>query len=128
LHVFIPIAPDYTYDQTRAFAEVVGKILISKASSKVTMEWSTEKRRDKVFFDFKQNAMGKTIASILSARPTASATVSMPLNWNELDKALPTDFTILNVKEILKRRGDAWHDILDNKQDLAKMLNDISGP
>jgi DNA primase len=80
-----------------------------------------------VFFDYNQNAKGKTIASVLSARPTVSATVSMPLRWEELDRVLPTDFTILTVPEILhnkKKNGnsDPWSDILNIKQDLAKIL------
>ena len=48
------------------------------------MEWNTSKRNGKVFFDYNQNAMGKTIASIFSARPTTSATVSFPVKWDDL--------------------------------------------
>jgi DNA primase len=86
------------------------------------MEWNTVKRKGKVFFDYNQNAKGKTVASVLSARPTASATVSMPVSWGDLDRVLPTDFTILNVAEILRKKGDPWSDILRKKQDLAKIL------
>jgi bifunctional non-homologous end joining protein LigD len=126
LHVFVPVAPNYTYDQTRAFAEIVGKILESRTKKKITLEWSTEKRRGKVFFDFNQNAMGKTIASIFSARPTASATVSMPIAWKRLDQVVPTDYTMLNVLPQLEKIGDAWNDILLQNQDLAALLNQVS--
>ncbi|MGH9993175.1 MAG: ATP-dependent DNA ligase, partial [Nitrososphaera sp.] len=78
--------------------------------------------KGKVFFDYNQNAKGKTVASVLSARPTVSATVSMPVKWNNLDQLLPTDFTILNVPEILRKNDDPWSDILSKKQDLAKIL------
>ena len=44
------------------------------------MDWDTTKRKGKVFFDHNQNARGKTIASIFSARPTESATVSVLLS------------------------------------------------
>jgi DNA primase len=46
----------------------------------------------------------------------------MPVRWNDLDRLLPTDFTILNVPEILRKKGDPWSDILHKKQDLAKIL------
>jgi len=122
LHIFVPVAPIYSYKQTRDFAEIVGKMLRREDPHKVSMEWNTVKRKGKVFFDYNQNAKGKTVASVLSARPTVSATVSMPVKWNDLDRLLPTDFTILKVPEILRKNGDPWSDILHKKQDLAKIL------
>ena len=122
LHIFVPVAPIYSYKQTRDFAEIVGKMLRREDPHKVSLEWNTVKRKGKVFFDYNQNAKGKTVASVLSARPTVSATVSMPVKWNDLDRLLPTDFTILKVPEILRKNGDPWSDILHKKQDLAKIL------
>jgi bifunctional non-homologous end joining protein LigD len=63
----------YNYDQTRAFAESVRKILVDKYPEKITTVWDTTQRRGKVFFDNNQNAKGKTIASVFSARPSVSA-------------------------------------------------------
>ena len=127
LHIFVPIANLYTYEQTRSFAEVIGKILLRRYPEKITMEWDTTKRKGKVFFDHNQNARGKTIASVFSARPTKSATVSMPIRWNDLSKVLPTDYTILNVPDILnKKSADPWSNILEKKQDLNKVLKNIS--
>ena len=87
LHIFVPIANQYTYEQTRSFAEVIGKILLRRYPEKITMDWDTTKRKGKVFFDHNQNARGKTIASIFSARPTESATVSVPIKWDDLSRA-----------------------------------------
>jgi bifunctional non-homologous end joining protein LigD len=122
LHVFVPVAPVYSYKQTRDFAEIVGRMLRREDPDNISMEWNTTKRKGKVFFDYNQNAKGKTVASVLSARPAASAAVSMPVKWNDLDRLLPTDYTILNVPEILRKKGDPWSDILRKKQDLAKIL------
>ncbi len=122
LHIFVPVAPIHFYEQTRDFAKIVGKMLRREDPDNVSMEWNTVKRKGKVFFDYNQNSKGKTVASVLSARPTASATVSMPVKWNDLDRLLPTDFTILNVPHILRKNGDPWSDILRRKQDLAKIL------
>ncbi len=127
LHIFAPIANLYTYEQTRSFAEVIGKILLRRYPKKITMEWDTTKRKDKVFFDHNQNARGKTIASVFSARPTESATVSMPIRWDNLSNVFPTDYTILNVPDILnKRSANPWNSILERKQDLNKILENIS--
>ena len=126
LHIFVPIANLYTYEQTRSFAEVIGKILIKRHPSKITMEWDTTKRTDKVFFDYNQNARGKTIASIFSPRPTNTASVSFPIKWNDLSQVVPTDFTIFNVPNTLNKKiKNSWNNILEKKQNLNKILESI---
>jgi bifunctional non-homologous end joining protein LigD len=122
LHIFVPINNRYSFDQTRRFAETIGKMLVRRYPQKVTMEWDTDKRKGKVFFDHNQNSIGKTIASVFSVRPTISATVSMPIKWEELQSILPTDFTILNAFEEIKKSEDAWKHILEKKQDLEKIF------
>jgi bifunctional non-homologous end joining protein LigD len=122
LHIFVPINNRYSFDQTRRFAETIGKMLVRRYPQKVTMQWDTDKRKGKVFFDHNQNSIGKTIASVFSVRPTISATVSMPIKWEELQSILPTDFTILNAFEEIKKSEDAWKHILEKKQDLEKIF------
>jgi bifunctional non-homologous end joining protein LigD len=126
LHIFVPIVLSYTYDQTRRFAEIIGKMLTVRHPKKITMDWPTNKRVGKVFFDHNQNAMGKTIASIFSVRPVSSATVSMPVAWEKLSGILPTDFNILNARDFIKKFGNSWNEILQQKQDIVKLLEDIS--
>ena len=126
LHIFVPIANLYTYEQTRSFAEVIGKILINRHPRKITMEWDTTKRTGKVFFDHNQNARGKTIASIYSPRPTNSASVSFPIKWNDLSHVVPTDFTIFNVPNTINKKiKNPWIDIMKKKQNLNKILESI---
>jgi bifunctional non-homologous end joining protein LigD len=127
LHIFIPVAPIYGYNQTRTFAEIIGKMLSQRNPGKITMEWNSSNRKGKVFFDYNQNAKGKTLASIFSVRPTASASVSMPVEWRELSDIQPSDFTLANVPEILSaKRSNAWSTIYQKKQDLLKMIQQAS--
>ena len=123
LHILVPIKNLYSFDQTRRFAKTIGKMLVRRYPQKVTMEWDTHNRKGKVFFDYNQNSIGKTIASVFSARPTISATVSMPIKWEELLNILPTDFTILDAFDAIKKSGENyWKDILEKKQDLDRIL------
>jgi bifunctional non-homologous end joining protein LigD len=127
LHVFIPVAPIYGYNQTRTFAEIIGKMLSRRNPGESTMEWNSSNRKGKVFFDYNQNAKGKTLASIFSVRPTISASVSMPVGWGELSDIHPADFTLVNVPEILSAKsGNAWSTIYKKKQDLLKMIQQAS--
>ena len=115
LHIYVPITQRYAYDRTRSFAEIIGKIIISRFLKKVTMEWNTIKRKGKVFFDYNQNSRGKTIASVYSVKPILSATVSMPVSWNKLDD-------LKTVPDLTRGKIDGWEDVLRNKQDLAKFF------
>jgi bifunctional non-homologous end joining protein LigD len=128
LHVFIPVAPMYGYSQTRSFAEVIGMMLSRRKPGKITMEWNSSNRKDKVFFDYNQNAKGKTLASIFSVRPTISASVSMPVEWRELPDIQPADFTLVSVPEILSssKGGNAWSTIYQKRQDLLEMIQRAS--
>jgi bifunctional non-homologous end joining protein LigD len=126
LHIFVPLAPIYGYGQTRTFAQIIGKILSQRNPGKISMDWNTSDRKGKVFFDYNQNAKGKTLASIFSVRPTLSATVSMPIEWRELADVHPADFTLTNVQGILSKGSNAWGNIYQKKQDLLKMMQQTS--
>jgi bifunctional non-homologous end joining protein LigD len=66
-----------------------------------------------------QNARGKTIASVFSARAKPGATVSMPLAWKQVEKGVKiSDFTISNVPGLIKKNADAWKNFFDRRQSL----------
>jgi bifunctional non-homologous end joining protein LigD len=123
LHIYVPILNIYSYEQTKSLAEVIAKTMFTRYPKKVTLEWRTSKRKGKVFFDYNQNARGKTIASLYSIRPTQDATVSMPIEWKKIDEILPTDFTILSAPELIKKSRNAWNGILSDKQDIGKLIS-----
>jgi bifunctional non-homologous end joining protein LigD len=124
IHIYVPVANIYSYEQTKSFAEAIANIMTNKFPKKVTLEWSTSKRMGKVFFDYNQNARGKTVASIYSLRPTIDATVSMPVDWKKIDNVLPTDFTIMNAPEIISK-NNAWRGIFTDKQDIGKLISQV---
>ncbi|MGA7368232.1 MAG: DNA ligase D [Nitrososphaeraceae archaeon] len=131
IHVFVPVTAEYTYDQTRSFAEIIGRTLVNRHPDLITTDWNTPERRGKIFFDYNQNAKGKTLASAFSARPTPLATISMPLEWDTIDQVLPPEFTIQGVREkIADRKGfkkllSCWSDIFESRQDLSKLLESV---
>jgi bifunctional non-homologous end joining protein LigD len=125
LHIYVPIVNEYPYEQTKNFAEIMAKIMVSKFPDKVTMEWNTSKRKGKVFFDYNQNSRAKTIASVYSLRPNAAATVSMPVKWNNLGSVLPTDFTITSLPQLISKKYDIWAGVLSEKQNISKIISKV---
>jgi bifunctional non-homologous end joining protein LigD len=122
LHIYVPIVRNLDYKAVRSVAETIGRFVLQGHPSDITMEWSIEKRKGKIFVDYNQNVRGKTLAAAYSPRPAPEATVSTPLQWNELGRVYPTEFTILTVPERLKKTGDLWADILSAKRDIRELL------
>jgi bifunctional non-homologous end joining protein LigD len=125
LHVYVPVLRQHDYDEVRAMCQTLGRILMQQHPKDITMEWMTEKRTGKVFFDHNQNSRGKTLASLYSPRPSPQAAVSMPVRWEEIKDVYPADFTILNAYDRVAETGDLWEGILDAKHDLAALLGAI---
>ncbi len=122
LHVYAPIIRRFDYHQVQAAAGTIGRFLWQQHPRDITLDWAVEKRTGMVFFDYNQNVYGKTLASVYSPRAGPEASVAVPLAWDELGRAYPTDFTIPHVPERLARTGDLWSSILDNKRDLKSLL------
>ena len=120
LHVFVPIVRTVTFDEARRICEMVGRHLMRAHPKDITMEWAVEKRTGKIFIDYNMNVRGKTLNVAYSPRGVPGAPVSMPLTWEELEAAEPTDFTINNVPARLEKNGDRWHDVLEAKQSLTQ--------
>ena len=66
-----------------------------------------------------QNARGKSLASVFTARAKPKATISMPLTWKQIEKGVKiSDFTVKNVPALLKKNGDAWSPFFAQRQTL----------
>lgn len=126
LHIFIPLAAKYTYDEVKTFAELLATMTHQRLPKTTSIERTVAKRKDKIYVDFLQNRKGQTIASAYSARPKEGATVSTPLSWDEVNHKLsPKMFTIYNIEERIKKVGDLWKDVLGKGISLEKVLKKI---
>ena len=60
-------------------------------------------------------------------RPKPGATVSMPLEWSEVEEDIdPRDFTIKNALERIKEKGDIFKGVLKKGINLEKALEKIN--
>ena len=124
LHLYLPIAPRYTFKQTSTFVKRLGETVISALPDLATNERRVADRAGKVYIDHLQNLRGKTIASVYSLRPFPDAPVSLPVTWAELPDTHPASFTIKNALSRLNRVGDLFADLLVKRQELPGDLLD----
>jgi DNA ligase D len=108
LHVFAPIEPTREFLDVRHAVIAAARELERRMPEQVTTAWWKEERGSRIFVDFNQANRDRTIAGAYSPRALPGATVSCPIEWEELGSADPTDFTILSVPERLKATGDPW--------------------
>jgi bifunctional non-homologous end joining protein LigD len=123
-HIFVPLEPEYTYEQTRVFAELVGRLASDELPGLITFERIVKKRpQGKVLMDAMQNAKGKPLATVYSARAHFFAPVSTPVTPAELKKDISADqWTIQTVEKRLKTTGDLWKDFWKKRQTLTEAL------
>jgi bifunctional non-homologous end joining protein LigD len=108
LHVVIPIEPEYSFEQTRAFVHKIG-IELAKADDIVVSEFKDTKKPGKIFADYLQNSPMRTMVIPYSLRPTPQATVSTPLEWSEVKSGIhSSEYTLLSVT---KRTANPWQGI-----------------
>jgi bifunctional non-homologous end joining protein LigD len=124
-HVLVPLDRRSTFEQSRAFSEVVAGAIARAHPKLATTEWSKARRRG-VLIDSNQNGEGKTIASVYSVRPKPNAPVSTPLRWDEVDDKLnPSIYTMPVVLERVQALGDVYADLLTTRQSLTKALKTL---
>jgi bifunctional non-homologous end joining protein LigD len=92
------------------FCQIVATVVASRHPKAATVERTVRaRRRGTVYVDYLQNILGKTLATAYSARASAFAGVSTPLEWKEVDAQLdPQEFTIVTAAGRFKAVGDIW--------------------
>jgi bifunctional non-homologous end joining protein LigD len=120
VHVVLPLAPGYSYDTAKAFAELIARHVAGQLGELVTLARMLAKRpQNAVYIDYVQVGRGKTIVAPYSARARDAAPVSMPLDWSEIEsfarkRGTTTGyeafeaFNIRTAPKRLEREGDRW--------------------
>jgi len=139
LHVFAPIEATHEFLDVRHAVIAASRELERRMPDRVTTSWWKEERGEKIFADFNQANRDRTMAGAYSPRPLPTATVSTPVEWDELDHTNPLDHTVLTVPQRLASTGDPWQKFSDTpgtidvllgwwERDLANGLGELPFP
>jgi bifunctional non-homologous end joining protein LigD len=104
-------------------SQIVATVVATKHPKIATVERSVRARGARVYVDFMQNVLGKTLASAYSARASDYAGVSAPLTWQEIEEGVQREeFTIRSMPARLNAVGDLWRSIREVKPvDLSRV-------
>lgn len=127
LHIYIPLAAKYDYDQARDFAKVICLMVHSMLPKLTSMERDPMKRKNKIYLDYLQNRRSQTLAAPYCIRPKPGATVSAPLEWKEVKPGLnKADFNIRTMLKRLEKKGDLFKGILGEAIDMEACLERLA--
>lgn len=125
LQVYVPLNTAVTYERTKNFAKAIAEFLESQFPDLVISQMKKSLRKGKVFVDWSQNDEKKTTANVYSLRAKDHPTVSTPVTWNEVEKALKTgkalSFETDEVLARVKKFGDLFEPVLKLKQKLPAL-------
>ncbi|MGN6508010.1 MAG: DNA ligase D [Chitinophaga sp.] len=127
LHIYIPLGARYTYEQSKEFARIIVTLVQREIPRFTSIERQVSNRGGKMYLDFLQNRPHATLAAPYALRPKPGATVSMPLEWDEVKKGLKMkDFNIFNAAERAESLGDIFKPVLGKGIALQKVISKYS--
>ncbi|HEY8270224.1 MAG TPA: DNA ligase D [Pseudobdellovibrionaceae bacterium] len=110
LHVHIPIAPLYSWDEVKAFAKAIAYQLKSEHPDFYTLNMAKKKRSGKIFLDYLRNGLGATAIAPYSLRAREEPFVALPLSWPELKnmKRLKKFDMNIALMHLASARANPW--------------------
>ena len=127
LQIYLPLNTPTTYEVTKLFANALARLLEHEHPDLVVSDMKKEVRAGKVFVDWSQNDEHKTTVSVYSLRAREHPTVSTPVAWDEVERALQRKdasllvFEASRVIERFEKRGDLHAPVLELKQKLPDL-------
>jgi bifunctional non-homologous end joining protein LigD len=119
IHVYVPLGAKVPYDIVRDVARRIGVVLAARIPGMVTVQRGAEHRVGRIFVDYLRNSIGQTAVSPYSLRASERATVSAPLQWQEVKRGLrPEQFTIKTMIGRVSGKGDLFAAVRAQKANL----------
>lgn len=120
LHVFVPIEVQTTIDDAASATRAIAARAERLDPTLATTAYVRKERGGKVFLD-STRAGGATVVSAYSPRIRPGVPVSFPVDWDDLDRVTPADFTVHTAAGLIGE-GDPWAERMPQPQQLRSDL------
>jgi bifunctional non-homologous end joining protein LigD len=123
IQIWVPVTTGPDFAVTRAWVQRLSRAIGAVVPELVSWKWQKDERAGRARLDYTQNAINKTLVAPYSPRACAGATVSAPIDWDELDDPdlRPDAFTIRTIGDRIAAKGDLFRAVLDHPQDLPPL-------
>ena len=127
LQIYVPLNTATNYELTKTFSHALAQLLEQEHPELVVSEMKKQVRTGKVFVDWSQNDEHKTTVAVYSLRAREHPTVSTPVTWEEVERALKkkdANLLVFEAKQVVQRvekMGDLFAPVLELKQRLPDL-------
>ena len=118
LHVVVPFRRGPSWDDAFAFSRTVAEAIAQDDPKRYTISFAKADRGGRVLIDYKRNHRTSIAVAGFSLRANPEATISVPVNWDDIARATPERFTIKTIRAHLRGRDDPWTDYWSSRQRL----------
>lgn len=119
VHVVVPLKPKHTVSACLEFSRAVSESIVRADPLTFTTKFAKAGRERKILIDYLRNNRTNTSVCAFSPRARAAATVSMPVDWSDLDDT-PERWTLLTAPRRLARlRKDPWKQYWVSAQEVS---------
>jgi bifunctional non-homologous end joining protein LigD len=119
LHVVVPLRPRRNVTACLEFSRGVAEVIARENPRAYTTKFAKAGRERRILIDYLRNNRTNTSVCAYSTRARPGATVSMPLDWSDLEEP-PNRWTFSTVPRRLARlRRDPWKDYWAGAQDIS---------
>src|SRR6185437_11443859 len=120
LHVVAPLKRDIDWAELKAITKKIASNFATAAPDRFTINPLKRERNDRIFLDYLRNDRGSTAVAPYVVRARPGATISLPLDWNEVNARLdPSRYTLASVPKLLAKRKDPWAGMTKHRQTIA---------
>jgi bifunctional non-homologous end joining protein LigD len=129
LQIYVPLNTPANYESTKNFAHALAQLLEHDHPEMVVSDMKKQIRTGKVFVDWSQNDEHKTTVAVYSLRAREHPTVSTPVTWEEVERALKKKDANLLVFEARQTvaRVEKMGDLFAPLNELKQRLPDLKG-
>ena len=127
LQIYVPLNTPTNYEATKTFSHALAQLLEHEHADLVVSDMKKQVRTGKVFVDWSQNDEHKTTVAVYSLRAREHPTVSTPVTWEEVERALKKkdpSMLVFEAKQVVQRvekMGDLFAPVLELKQRLPDL-------
>jgi len=86
MHVVVPLKRRYDWDTIKDFSKAIVEHMADTLPMRFVAKSGPKNRVGKIFIDYLRNGFGATTVAAWSVRSRPGLGVSIPLDWNEVDK------------------------------------------
>jgi bifunctional non-homologous end joining protein LigD len=129
LHVLTPLKGGkdaVPWPAAKNFAHMICAQMAQDSPKKYLDTMAKKDRVGRIFLDYLRNDRTSTAVAVLSSRARASATVSMPIEWNQVKAGLePVRYTVRTGAAVLKK-SQPWDDYKQSVRSLSSAIRRIT--